>query len=89
MFGSTSIGFATGTITAVSQGTLFNGNPTGGPAAPITASVAIGNLSQPGFAVLTPVAAQTTFALQLRARAASFSPVSASGTRARMMRMHL
>ena len=72
MFGSTSIGFATGTISAVSQGTLFNGNPTGGPAAPITASVAIGNLAQPGFAVLTPVAPQTTFALQLRGTGREF-----------------
>lgn len=72
MFGSTSIGFATGTISAVSQGTLFSGNPTGGPPAPITASVAIGNLSQPGFAVLTPVAAQTTFALQLRGTGREF-----------------
>src|SRR5579883_679995 len=72
MVGSTTVGFATGTITAVSQGTLFNGNPTGGPAAPITATTSIGNLAEPSFAVMTPTTAQTNFALQIRGTGREF-----------------
>lgn len=72
MFGSTNTTFTTGTITAVSQGTLFNGNPTGGPAAPITMAVAMGNLAEPSFAVILPQSPQTTFALQLRGTDRSF-----------------
>jgi hypothetical protein len=68
MFGSTSTSFfATGTISATSQGTRdIHGNPTGGPAAPVTLAVAMGNISEPSFAVMLPAAAQTQFALQLR-----------------------
>ena len=67
MFGSTPTSFATGTITATSQGTLdIHGNPTGAPAGLVTAAVAIGNLSEPSMAVLLPTPAQTNFALQLR-----------------------
>jgi hypothetical protein len=72
MFGSTLTTFSTGTIAAVSQGTLFNGNPTGGPAAPITMAVAMGNLAEPGFAVMLPTSPQTTFALQLRGTGREF-----------------
>jgi hypothetical protein len=72
MFGSTLTTFSTGTITATSQGTLFNGNPTGGPAQPITMSVAMGNLAEPSFAVMVPTAPQTTFAFQLRGTGREF-----------------
>jgi hypothetical protein len=72
MFGSTTIGFATGTITVTSQGTLSNGNPTGGPPGPLTAATAIGNLSEPSFAVMLPSSPQTSFALQLRGTGREF-----------------
>src|SRR5215467_1868007 len=68
MFGLTATSFfATGTISATSQGTRdIHGNPTGGPPAPLTLAVAMGNISEPGLAVLLPAAAQTRFALHLR-----------------------
>jgi hypothetical protein len=72
LFGSTLTTFSTGTISAVSQGTRFNGNPTGGPAAPITMAVAMGNLTEPGFAVIVPQTPQSTFALQLRGTGREF-----------------
>jgi hypothetical protein len=73
MFGSTSTGFATGTITVTSQGTLSSsGNPTGGPPAAITAAIAIGNISEPGFAVMLPTPPQTVFSLQLRGTGREF-----------------
>jgi hypothetical protein len=72
LFGSTNTTFSTGTITAVAQGTLFNGNPTGGPAGPITAAVIMGNLSEPSVAVMTPQSAASTFALQLRGTGREF-----------------
>jgi hypothetical protein len=72
LFGSTNTTFSTGTITAVAQGTLFNGNPTGGPAGPITAAVVMGNLAEPSVAVMTPQSAVTTFALQLRGTGREF-----------------
>ena len=72
MFASTSTAFATGTITVTSQATLFNGNPLAGPPAPLTAAVAIGNISEPGFAVMLPTSAQTNFSLQLRGTGREF-----------------
>ncbi len=73
MFGSTQTGFATGTVTAVSQGTLdIHGNPTGGPPALLTAAVAIGNLSEGSLAVLLPNTPQTIFSLQLRGTGREF-----------------
>jgi len=72
LFGSTNTTFSTGTITAVAQGTLFNGNPTGGPPGPITAAVIMGNLSEPSVAVMTPQSAASTFALQVRGTGREF-----------------
>ena len=73
MFGSTATGFATGTITATSQGTLdIHGNPTGGPPALITTAIAIGNLSEGSLAVLLPNTPQTNFTLQLRGTGREF-----------------
>jgi hypothetical protein len=72
MFGSQTTGFVTGTITATSQGTLFNGNPTSGPPGPLTASTAIGNLAEPSFAVMLPTASQSVFALELRGTGREF-----------------
>jgi hypothetical protein len=68
MFGSTATSFfSTGTISATSQGTRdIHGNPTGGPAAPLTLAVAMGNISEPSLAVMLPSPAQTRFSLQLR-----------------------
>jgi hypothetical protein len=68
MFGSTATSFfATGTLTATSQGTRdIHGNPTGGPPALLTMAVAMGNISEPGLAVMLPSPAQTRFALHLR-----------------------
>src|SRR5207245_138138 len=68
MFGSTATSFfATGVITATSQGTRdIHGNPTGGPPAPLTLAVGMGNICEPSFAVMLPAAPQTQFALHLR-----------------------
>ncbi|HEY2381809.1 MAG TPA: hypothetical protein VGK48_11580 [Terriglobia bacterium] len=72
MFGSTNTTLSTGTITAVSQGTLFLGNPTEGHPAQITMAVAMGNLAEPSLAVILPQPAQTTFAFQIRGTDRSF-----------------
>ena len=68
MFGATATSFfSTGTINATSQGSRdIHGNPTGGPPALLTAAVAVGNISEPGLAVMLPSPAQTNFALHLR-----------------------
>jgi Family of unknown function (DUF5719) len=68
MFGLTATSFfSTGTINATSQGTLTRaGNPTGGPPAPLTLAVAMGNISEPSLAVMLPTPPQTYFALHLR-----------------------
>ena len=66
LFGSTSTTFFTGTITVTSQGTKTTAGATSGPKVPLTAAVAIGNISEPSFAVMLPVAAQTGLGFQLR-----------------------
>src|SRR5262249_33848712 len=66
LFGATATAFSTGTITVTSQGTKTTGGETAGPKAPLTVSVAIGNISEPSLALMLPTVAQSVFAFQLR-----------------------
>jgi hypothetical protein len=72
LFGSAATTFFTGTITVTSQGTKTTAAATSGPKAPLTAAVAIGNISEPSVAVMLPVAAQTSLGLQLRGTGREF-----------------
>src|SRR5262245_22359985 len=72
LFGSTATTFFTGTITVTSQGTKTTAGDTSGPKAPLTAAVAIGNISESSFAVMLPVEAQTAFGFQLRGTGREF-----------------
>jgi hypothetical protein len=72
LFGSTATTFSTGTISVTSQGTKTAAGATSGAKAPLTATVAIGNISEPSFAVMLPTAAQSTFAFQLRGTGREF-----------------
>ena len=72
LFGLTATTFFTGTITVTSEGTKTSAGATSGPKAPLTASVAIGNISEPSLAVMLPAAAQTASALQLRGTGREF-----------------
>jgi len=66
MFGATGTGFSTGTISVKASGA-------GGVApSPLAASVAIGNVSEAGLAVMLPTSAQTAFAFQLRGTGREF-----------------
>ena len=66
LFGSTSTDFSTGTIIAKATGT------NGVAPSPLAASVAMGNVSEPGLAVMLPTAAQNTLAFQLRGTGREF-----------------
>jgi hypothetical protein len=72
LFGATTTAFSTGTITVTSQGTRTTAGAASGPRAPLTASVAIGNISEPSFAVVLPTTAQNAFAFQLRGTGREF-----------------
>ncbi len=72
LFGSTATTFSTGTITVTSQGTKTTSGATSGPKAPLTAAVAIGNISEPSLAVMLPTAAQNVAAFQLRGTGREF-----------------
>src|SRR5262245_28752789 len=72
LFGSTATAFFTGTITVTSQGSKTTAGATSGPKGPVTAAVAIGNISEPSFAVMLPAAAQNAFAFQLRGTGREF-----------------
>jgi hypothetical protein len=73
LFGSTAATtFFTGTITATSLGTKTTSGDTAGPKAPLTAVVAIGNISEPSIAVMVPTPAQQASAFQLRGTGREF-----------------
>ena len=73
LFGSTATTFFTGTISVVSQGVgMLTTGATTVLKAPLTAVVAIGNISEPSFAVMIPTAAQSSFAFQLRGTGREF-----------------
>src|SRR5262249_58308873 len=60
LFGTTATSFSTGTITVTSQGTGTASGATSGPKGPVEASVGIGNISEPNFAVILPTTSATT-----------------------------
>jgi hypothetical protein len=66
MFGNTVTSLTTGTITVTSLGSENNAGPTAGAAAPIYAVAAIGNIIEPGLAVVLPSKPQTSFSYQVR-----------------------
>jgi hypothetical protein len=72
LFGSTATTFFTGTITVTSQGSRDTSGPTSGPKAPLTAAVAIGNISEPSLAIMLPAPEQAAFAFQLRGTGREF-----------------
>ena len=65
LFGTTATSFSTGTITVTSQGTGTASGATSGPKVPVAASVGIGNISEPSFAVMLPTPSETNFGFQL------------------------
>ena len=72
LFGTTATTFSTGTITVTSEGTRTGSGATSGPKAPIASSVAIGNISEPSFAVMVPAPEETSLAFQLRGTGREF-----------------
>jgi hypothetical protein len=72
LFGTTATTFSTGTITVTSEGTRTGSGATSGPKAPVAASVAIGNTSEPSFALMLPTPQQTSLAFQLRGTGREF-----------------
>jgi hypothetical protein len=73
MFGSTSTGIlGAGLVTVTSLGSETNGGPTAGAPAPITAVAAIGNIIEPGLAVVQPSSPQTNFSMQLKGTGPEF-----------------
>jgi len=73
LFGSTATSLFSGTITVTSQGSATTTGPTDGPKVPLTATVAIGNLSEPSLASMpSGISAQNVFAFQLRGTGREF-----------------
>jgi hypothetical protein len=72
LFGTSATTFATGTITVTSEGSKTASGATAGAGGPLTASVAVGNVSEPSFAIMTPSTAESTFAFQLRGTGREF-----------------
>src|SRR5262249_24974356 len=73
LFGSTATSLYSGTITVASQGSATTSGPTNGPKVPLTATVSVGNLSEPSVAVMPPSPVpQTVFAFQLRGTGREF-----------------
>jgi hypothetical protein len=67
MFGTTATGFSTGIISAKGMGSDNGIGPS-----PVSASVAIGNVSEPGLAVMLPASPQNALAFQLRGTGREF-----------------
>src|SRR5215510_15099197 len=72
LFGTTATSFSTGTITVTSQGSNTSSGATSGPKVPVAASVGIGNISEPSFAVMLPTSPETSFGFQLRGTGREF-----------------
>src|SRR5262249_7298443 len=74
LFGSTAAtSLFSGTITVTSQGSTTISGPTNGPKVPLTATVSVGNISEPSLAVMPAgVSPQTVFAYQLRGTGREF-----------------
>jgi hypothetical protein len=74
LFGSSAAtSLFSGTITVTSEGSATTSGPTNGPKVPLTATVSIGNISEPSLAVMpSGIAPQTVFAFQLRGTGREF-----------------
>src|SRR5215471_18247541 len=74
LFGSSAAtSLFSGTITVTSQGSATTSGPTNGPKVPLTATVSVGNISEPSLAVIpSGIAPRTVFAFQLRGTGREF-----------------